>query len=120
MKNCIFTILTFLAVAAPALAQDLQVASPDGKLIITVGTTGCLTWSVAHDGDAVLTPSEIGLKCQVGKQTVELGTLTAKDVKRMKVARSGSNFSFDTPFSPLERRVRTIPRTLLSVTASSE
>ena len=46
----------------------------------------------------MLTPSEIGLKCQVGKQTVELGTLTAKDVKRMKVARSGSNFSFDTPF----------------------
>ena len=98
MKNCIFTILTFLAAAAPVSAQDLQVASPDGKLIITVGTTGCLTWSVGHDGDAVLTPSEIGLKCQVGKQTVELGTLTAKDVKRMKVARSGSNFSFDTPF----------------------
>ena len=33
-----------------------------------------------------------------GKQTVELGTLTTSDVKRMKVARSGSNFSFDTPF----------------------
>lgn len=98
MKNYIFTILTCLAVAAPVSAQDLQVASPDGKLIITVGTTGSLTWSVGHDGDAVLTPSEIGLKCQVGKQTVELGTLTAKDLKRMKVARSGSNFSFDTPF----------------------
>ena len=91
MKNYIFTILTCLAVAAPVSAQDLQVASPDGKLIITVGTSGCLTWSVAHDGDAVLTPSEIGLRCQVGKQTVELGTLTSSDVKRMKVARSGSH-----------------------------
>lgn len=98
MKKLFFAILScFVATIAMAQTQKLRVSSPDGLLTITVNTTGTLTWSISHDGETVLNPSEIGLYCQAGKQTYELGPLTAKDEKRIKVTRSSSNFSFDTP-----------------------
>ena len=97
MKKQLFTLLTCLA-AIVATAQAQQVTSPDGKLTIDVGTTKALTWSITHDGDPILTASEIGVQCKAGKQTYEMGPLTEKGRKQMKVTRTTHDETFATPF----------------------
>lgn len=43
-------------------AQQYQLASPNGKLSVTVDAGEALTWQIAHDGTTVLQPSAIALQ----------------------------------------------------------
>lgn len=48
-------------IAAPAGAEELQVASPDGRLsVVLVSNDSGLSYSVTYDNAAIVTPSKIG------------------------------------------------------------
>ena len=48
--------------AAPAHAESLTLASPDGKITVTVSDdNGQATYAVAFDGKQVIAPSKLGM-----------------------------------------------------------
>ena len=59
----IATIASFGAlIAAPLQAETAQVASPDGKIVVTVSDDGGqATYSVSYEGDLAMEPARLGL-----------------------------------------------------------
>ena len=56
-----------------AFATDQRVASPNGKLIVTISDEGGKpTYTVSYDGQTVLTPSALGLQTNIGDLTQNL------------------------------------------------
>lgn len=86
----------FLFGTVPASARQYQLASPDGKLAISIETRGQLTWSITHEGTTVLLPSAIALQGSEGpKKTFEWG----KDIRQITGAeRTSVQTTFPTPF----------------------
>jgi alpha-glucosidase len=96
MRNRV--VLWFLAVfvlgmamlPVPAMGQASQrgaspsptVTSPGGALVVTIGTAGQLTWSVAFQGQTIVAPSSIALRLGDGRvlggQPVLTTTVTRK------------------------------------------
>ena len=69
-------IFSLLLLALPLVASEERVASPDGRLVVTVSDNGGKpAYSVAYDGVAFLAPSPLGLKADIGDFTAGL-TLT--------------------------------------------
>lgn len=66
MKYLFFTI--FLFILAPHLwaQKKYQLRSPDGKLAATVSLDGKVSYSVSHEGDIVLNPSDIFMELDNG------------------------------------------------------
>ncbi|MBB4660184.1 alpha-glucosidase [Parvularcula dongshanensis] len=65
MLRTFFPALAALSLLASAAgAQDLTVASPDGNIVVTLGTdgTGRPTYAVSFAGEAVIEPSHLGLR----------------------------------------------------------
>ncbi|MFW6206267.1 MAG: hypothetical protein ACOC5I_03440, partial [Gemmatimonadota bacterium] len=59
--------LTLTAAAAgacfsPAAAQTYDLASPDGRIIVTVEAGEALTWSVTRDDERLLRPSPLSMR----------------------------------------------------------
>jgi hypothetical protein len=55
-------IFSLVLLALPVAASEERVASPDGRLVVTVSDNGGKpTYSVAYDGAAFLAPSPPGL-----------------------------------------------------------
>ncbi|SNU03872.1 Glycosyl-hydrolase 97 C-terminal, oligomerisation [Prevotellaceae bacterium MN60] len=64
-----------------AFATDQRVASPNGKLVVTISDEGGKpAYTVSYDGHVVLTPSALGLKTNIGDLTQQL-TLKSCDSK---------------------------------------
>lgn len=64
-----------------AFATDQRVASPNGKLVVTISDEGGKpAYTVCYDGHVVLTPSALGLKTNIGDLTQQL-TLKSCDSK---------------------------------------
>ena len=64
-----------------AFAIDQRVASPNGKLVVTISDEGGKpAYTVSYDGHVVLTPSALGLKTNIGDLTQQL-TLKSCDSK---------------------------------------
>ena len=62
MKTKALLLFMLTAFTMGATAKDYTVASPDGKLVITIhADQQRLTWEVQHGKTTVLAPSEIGL-----------------------------------------------------------
>ena len=62
MKTKALLLFMLTAFTMGATAKDYTVASPDGKLVITIhADQQRLTWEVQHGKTIVLAPSEIGL-----------------------------------------------------------
>ena len=78
-----------LMLAITAAAKDYTLLSPDGRLQISVQTGQTLTYAVSYNGQALITPSEIGL-------TLENGTLYGPGTKFTKAVKSARNQSFQT------------------------
>ena len=61
-------------------AQPLTVTSPSGALVVTIGTTGQLTWAVSAGGHQVLAPSRLSMTLAggrvLGTNPVVTGTTT--------------------------------------------
>ena len=73
MMKKIASILSLVLLALPVAASEERVASPDGRLVVTVSDNGGKpTYSVAYDGTAFLAPSPLGLKADIGDFTAGL------------------------------------------------
>ena len=78
-------------------AQDYRLASPDGKLSISIYTEDDLQWAIQHDGTTVLLPSSIALQGR-DEQSPQKAVTFGKDVKVSKASRQSVESSFATPF----------------------
>ena len=67
-------------------AQQYQLASPNGKLSVTVDAGEALTWQIAHDGTTVLQPSAIALQGRDEKSAKKAITF-GKNVKVIRYGR---------------------------------
>lgn len=98
MRNITIQTICFLIMCLGTVrAQQYQLASPDGKLNITVNAGATLTWEITHDGTPVLQPSAIALQ---GRDDTAKGKQIAfgKDVKVSRAERKSVSTSFPTPF----------------------
>ena len=77
-------------------AQQYQLASPNGKLSVTVDAGEALTWQIAHDGTIVLQPSAIALQGRDEKSAKKAITF-GKNVKVIRAERKSVESSFPTP-----------------------
>ena len=98
MTRCLAGLCTLIALsAAPALAQDYQLSSPDGKLHISVYADNQLQWAVSHDGTDILQPSAIGLQGR-DERSPRKAVSFGQDVRVSRVSRRSVDTSFPTPF----------------------
>lgn len=66
MRRILFCILAVLAVSGAEARETVKtIASPDGKLVVTVTVADDIRWSVEADGRTVLAPSQIAM--QIGE-----------------------------------------------------
>lgn len=59
-----WTLLAVLAVAAPVLAKDYELQSPDKKITVKVAVGKSIEWSVRYGAETILLPSAIALQLQ--------------------------------------------------------
>lgn len=98
MKNLRISIASLLFLCTLAVhAQPYHLASPDGRLTVTVRAGKNLNWEIAHDGTTVLLPSDIAMQCTEG-QGKDVSFTFGKDVKVTKATHASVNTSFRTPF----------------------
>ena len=84
MRRCLLSLLTGI-IALTAQAKETTIASPDGKLIVTVSDqSGKVFYQVSYNGQQVLMPSALGLHADIGDFTKEL---TFKEVKENEIER---------------------------------
>src|SRR5690606_36137344 len=66
MKKLFFTILLF-ALANNLLGQEkFQLKSPDGKLVAAISLSGKISYTVSHEGDIILSPSNLSMEIDNG------------------------------------------------------
>ena len=83
-------------------AQQYQLASPNGKLSVTVDAGKALTWQIAHDGTTVLQPSAIALQGRdekSAKKVITFGKNSKVNPCRTQVCESPSHLP------PIKRQV---------------
>lgn len=95
ISTCFASLL--LSCALTAQAQQYQLNSPDGKLIVNIEAGQTLNWAIAHDGTTVLLPSDIAMQCTEAEGKPIAFTF-GKNVKVTKATRTSVDTSFPTPF----------------------
>ena len=80
MKKLFFFFFGCLIVSVAAQAQDIDVKSPDGRLVMTLHTDGGqAAYSVTLDGRQMLTRSRLGLTTDMGDFTQGLSMKSVKN-----------------------------------------
>ncbi len=84
MKKIFASMVLLAGCFVTAFATDQRVASPDGKLVVTINDEGGKpTYTVSYEGQIVLTPSALGLQTNIGDFTQNL-SLKSCDNKTIK------------------------------------
>lgn len=64
--------LTLSALSSPALARQAELASPDGRVLVTLSDDdGTFRYGISYRGETVLKPSKVGLELSVGGRIAE-------------------------------------------------
>ena len=80
-RICYFVFLAFMT--ANVWAEDVKIASPDGKVNVTVTDQGGIpTYMITYDGRVMLNPSRLGLKASIGDFTAGI---TIKGQKQSRI-----------------------------------
>ena len=78
---CYFVFLAFMT--ANVWAEEVKIASPDGKVNVTVTDQGGIpTYMITYDGRVMLMPSRLGLKASIGDFTAGI---TIKGQKQSRI-----------------------------------
>ena len=78
-KTTIISLMFALLLPLSAAAREAVVASPDGKLVVTVSDEGAqATYAVALDGQQMLLPSALGFKADFGDFSQKLAMTGSK------------------------------------------
>ena len=80
-RICYFVFLAFMM--ANVWAEEVKIASPDGKVNVTVSDQGGIpTYMITYDGRVMLKPSRLGLKASIGDFTAGI---TIKGQKQSRI-----------------------------------
>ena len=80
-RICYFVFLAFMT--ANVWAEEVKIASPDGKVNVTVSDQGGIpTYMITYDGRVMLKPSRLGLKASIGDFTAGI---TIKGQKQSRI-----------------------------------
>lgn len=97
LNRCLTGFCTLIGLGTGfAQAQDYRLASPDGKLNISIYTGDQLQWAIRHDGTEVLQPSDIGLQGR-DEKSLGKGITFGRNVRVSKATRRTVDTSFPTP-----------------------
>lgn len=84
MRRTLFSGLFLLQACVAAVAATNRVASPDGRLVVTVGDEGGrVYYSVSYDGKSMIERSALGLKANIGDFSTSL-VQTSVDSSRVE------------------------------------
>lgn len=84
MRRTLFSGLLLLQACVAAVAATNRVASPDGRLVVTVGDEGGrVYYSVSYDGKSMIERSALGLKANIGDFSTSL-VQTSADSSRVE------------------------------------
>ena len=73
MRKNVLLVVAALFFSLQVMADGKQVKSPDGRLVLTVSVeNGQACYSIDYDGHAMLLPSQLGLRTNVGDYTRQL------------------------------------------------
>ena len=95
-------ILLCVAFATTAWATERQMASPDGKLVLTVSVEdGRAAYAITYDGQSMMLPSRIGFKSDLGDFSQNLSLVGwqegseywVRDYSRVKTSFSGNTMN---------------------------
>ena len=92
MKNlfvlfCFF----FLNLSFSQKKQDFILKSPDGKIEIKIAVNDKISWTISHEKDLILAPSEMSM-------TLEGNTILGKNAVVINSKKESVDASFETPF----------------------
>lgn len=93
-KIATIAVLLLSMVAGKMHAVDYTLKSPNGKLSVSIQTGEKLTWSINHEGTAVLLPSAISADCKVAGRELEMG----KDMNKPKTRKGEVRDQWHTDF----------------------
>ena len=80
-RICYFVFLAFMM--ANVWAEEVKIASPDGKVNVTISDQGGIpTYMITYDGRVMLNPSRLGLKASIGDFTAGI---TIKGQKQSRI-----------------------------------
>ena len=92
MKKILFSLFILLFNASfSQKIQDFTVASPNGKIKISIVIDSKITWSVAHEKDLILAPSAVSL-------TLDQNEVLGKNATLLNSKREKVNQTFESPF----------------------
>ncbi|WP_431242652.1 glycoside hydrolase family 97 N-terminal domain-containing protein [Flavobacterium sp. P21] len=84
-----FTIL-FINLSLAQKKQDFSVNSPDGKIEVKITVNDKISWSISHEKDLILAPSEMSL-------TLDENQVLGKNPIVLNSKKGSVNSSFETP-----------------------
>ena len=87
-------VLLLSMVAGQVYSADFNLKSPNGKLSVDIQTGEKLTWSITHEGTAVLLPSAIAADCKVAGRELRMGA----NIKKAKAMRGETRQQWYTDF----------------------
>lgn len=91
MKNTfILFCFLFLNLSFSQKKQDFTVTSPDGKIEVKINIDDKISWSISHQKDLILSPSEMSL-------TLEENVVLGKNPVVLNSKKESINSSFETP-----------------------
>ena len=93
-KLTMIAVLLLSMVAGQVHAADFNLKSPNGKLSVDIQTGEKLTWSITHEGTAVLLPSAIAADCKVAGRDLRMGA----NIKKAKAMRGETRQQWHTDF----------------------
>lgn len=86
MRKTLFIVLLMSAVVVTNAQKTIRLQSPDGKLEVNIVVDNEIFYSVSHDGDEILYPSNISMELDNEKS---FGTSSKiKNIKRNTVDRA--------------------------------
>lgn len=91
----LYSICIMLLPVLNVQAKEYKVASPNGKLVVTVSVNKILTWAVNHEATKVILPSEMRMHCMYDNANA---FTIGDNVKVAKATVTKVNSSFPTPF----------------------
>ena len=83
MRQKIYTLLIMSVMTVCAMAETMQVKSPDGRLVVNLMLTdGHLAYAVSYDNNEMIQSSALGVNTEMGDFTQGL---TLKDVRHSAI-----------------------------------
>ena len=91
LSGLVITLL-FTLTSAAQKNKSLQLASPDGNIVINVEAGDKLQWSVTYKSQPIITPSVISIQLQSGEELGDKATITSAKTEKINTSFATINY----------------------------